>query len=81
MYYQVIAREKVSFTSGLCASDPNPDDWHSTDEADIARAKAVCMDCTIRVVCLDYSIRNDERFGVWGALDHEERGFFHKTRF
>ena len=81
MYYQIVAREKVSFNTGSCTSDPSPDDWHSTEKEDVARAKAVCMECEIRVACLDYSIRNDERFGVWGGLDHDQRGFFHKTRF
>ena len=81
MFHQIIPRERVQFTDGLCASDSSPDDWHSTEKHEIARAKEVCERCSIRVDCLDYSIRNDERFGVWGGLNHDERGFFHKTRF
>ena len=81
MFHQIIPRERVTFTDGLCASDPEPDDWHSTEHEHVERAKRICSKCCIRVDCLDYSIRNDERFGVWGGMDHDERGFFHKTRF
>lgn len=38
-----------------------------------ARAKAICAECPVRIDCLDESIANGERFGIWGGLDQEER--------
>jgi len=36
-------------------------------------AKAVCLACPVRAACLDYALRNDERFGIWGGLTERER--------
>lgn len=40
--------------------------------ADIAAAKAVCIDCIVRTKCLAYAVAN-EGYGVWGATTPEER--------
>ena len=29
----------------------------------------VCAECEVRLNCLNYAVRNDERFGVWGGVD------------
>jgi len=36
-------------------------------------AKRVCAGCTVRIDCLDYSLRVRERLGVWGGLTPTER--------
>ena len=36
-------------------------------------AKRVCMACNVRVQCLEYSLKNDERFGIWGGLTEFDR--------
>ncbi|WP_030378684.1 MULTISPECIES: WhiB family transcriptional regulator [unclassified Streptomyces] len=36
-------------------------------------AKRICGMCEIRSVCLEYALRHDERFGVWGGLSEKER--------
>jgi WhiB family transcriptional regulator, redox-sensing transcriptional regulator len=41
--------------------------------ADIARAKAVCKSCRIRLRCLDYAIENRQMHGVWGGTTADER--------
>ena len=38
-----------------------------------AKAKAICFSCPVREECLEESIHNGERFGIWGGLDQEER--------
>jgi WhiB family transcriptional regulator, redox-sensing transcriptional regulator len=37
------------------------------------RAKSVCASCPVRVECLEYAIAVDERYGIWGGLNQEER--------
>jgi WhiB family redox-sensing transcriptional regulator len=58
--------------SALCAqTDPEaffPEKGGSTREA-----KAVCKVCDVRLECLEYALRNDERFGIWGGLSERER--------
>ncbi|WP_329140013.1 WhiB family transcriptional regulator [Streptomyces sp. NBC_00670] len=36
-------------------------------------AKRICGMCETRSVCLEYALRHDERFGVWGGLSEKER--------
>lgn len=36
-------------------------------------AKRVCQACPVRSECLEYALRNDERFGIWGGLSEQER--------
>ena len=56
----------------LCAqTDPEaffPEKGGSTREA-----KKVCEGCEVRVECLDYALKNDERFGIWGGYSERER--------
>jgi WhiB family transcriptional regulator, redox-sensing transcriptional regulator len=37
------------------------------------RAKSVCASCPVRVECLEHAIAVDERYGIWGGLNQEER--------
>lgn len=57
---------------GKCRGcDPNlfyPERGTSTREA-----KAVCAACTVRTECLEYSLANGERFGIWGGASERER--------
>jgi WhiB family transcriptional regulator, redox-sensing transcriptional regulator len=39
----------------------------------VARAKAVCASCAVRVDCLGYALRSGPLQGVWGGLTEEER--------
>lgn len=39
----------------------------------IKQAKAVCLDCPVKVECLEWSLANAEEFGVWGGMDERER--------
>lgn len=36
-------------------------------------AKLVCAGCPVRVECLDYALRTDQRFGVFGGLSERQR--------
>lgn len=56
----------------LCAEvDPEiffPDKGDKT-----AHVKQICKACTVRAECLEYSLQNNERFGVWGGLTEHDR--------
>ena len=36
-------------------------------------AKRVCVDCDVRLDCLEYALANGERYGIWGGLTERER--------
>jgi WhiB family redox-sensing transcriptional regulator len=56
----------------LCAqTDPEaffPEKGGSTREA-----KKVCRSCEVRAECLEYALKHEERFGIWGGLSERER--------
>jgi WhiB family redox-sensing transcriptional regulator len=56
----------------LCAEiDPEiffPDKGDKT-----AHVKQICKACDVRAECLEYSLQNNERFGVWGGLTEHDR--------
>ena len=59
-------------TDALCAqTDPEaffPEKGGSTRDA-----KKICTSCEVRTECLEYALKNDERFGIWGGLSERER--------
>ncbi|PJJ71243.1 WhiB family redox-sensing transcriptional regulator [Diaminobutyricimonas aerilata] len=56
----------------LCAqTDPEaffPEKGGSTRDA-----KRICASCEVKAQCLEYALKNDERFGIWGGLSERER--------
>lgn len=44
------------------------------DSEDGAReAKAICVDCPVRVSCLEHALASREKDGVWGGTTEKER--------
>jgi WhiB family transcriptional regulator, redox-sensing transcriptional regulator len=39
----------------------------------IAQAKAICADCSVRGKCLDFARQQDPLQGIWGGTTPEER--------
>lgn len=48
-------------------------EFYTDDAAERRAAKAVCSDCPVQGACLDFALRNDEQFGVWGGMTPTER--------
>jgi len=42
--------------------------FFSDEDLDIARAKAICRTCSLRVACFDGAIERREAYGVWGGV-------------
>lgn len=53
--------------------DKGTPDEPQTNPVSLRDAKRVCLACPVRVPCLDYALKHDERFGVWGGLSERER--------
>jgi WhiB family redox-sensing transcriptional regulator len=43
-------------------------------------ARALCRECPVRVVCLEYALRVGETHGIWGGLNELERRRFARRR-
>ena len=50
-------------------------EWPKARAARVAKARACCFACPIRLACLEVAEANREVYGVWGGVDFEtERG-------
>jgi len=63
----------------ICAQT-DPEAFFPEQGASTADAKKVCSGCPVRERCLQYALRNKERFGIWGAKSERERWKLMKER-
>lgn len=47
-------------------------DFYSDREVERDRAKAICVECPFRMLCLQRALDNHERFGIHGGVDEKE---------
>jgi len=67
--------------TGACRSGSNATDFYppmATERkherlARERRAKSVCAACPVQTECLEHAISVDERYGIWGGLNQDER--------
>ncbi|MDO3395822.1 WhiB family transcriptional regulator [Nocardioides cremeus] len=45
----------------------NPELWFAESPQDVERAKALCLDCPVRQLCLAGALERREPWGVWGG--------------
>ena len=41
--------------------------WFAESPSDVEYAKALCVDCPVRAMCLDGALERREPWGVWGG--------------
>lgn len=61
---------------GACRGDWDPNLWHpdaDSDPTDAILAKAICGHCPVMLACRRHALANREDWGIWGALDQNER--------
>ena len=59
-------------SDALCAQT-HPEAFFPEKGGSTRDAKRICSSCDVRGECLEYALRNDERFGIWGGLSERER--------
>lgn len=45
----------------------------SSTSAEAEYAKSICSRCDVKDECLNWAIDTDQRFGIWGGEDVEQR--------
>lgn len=45
----------------------NPELWFAETPSDVERAKALCVECPVRSLCLTGALERREPWGVWGG--------------
>ena len=70
---EVIVSSELSWRlKGACNGlDPAIFYPDSDDKADVA--VAICAECTVRQMCLEYAVTRREKDGIWGGATERER--------
>lgn len=45
----------------------DPELWFAESPSDVEYAKALCVECPVRALCLDGALERREPWGVWGG--------------
>ena len=56
----------------LCAT-ADPDAWFPERGDSVQEAKRICGMCPVRAECLEYALKHDDRFGIYGGFSPQER--------
>ncbi|QDF18539.1 WhiB family transcription factor [Gordonia phage Pupper] len=65
--------EATTWRDGGRCAEVDPEMFYPEKGGSTQDAKAVCRSCEVKVECLDFAVKTDERFGVWGGLSERER--------
>jgi WhiB family transcriptional regulator, redox-sensing transcriptional regulator len=66
-----IANKKWRNDALCCQTDPEA---FFPEQGDSGwNVKRVCMQCPVRMPCLEWALDHDERFGIWGGLSERQR--------
>jgi WhiB family redox-sensing transcriptional regulator len=53
--------------TGLPCRVYDPELWFAESPSDVEYAKALCIDCPVRSLCLEGALERHEPWGVWGG--------------
>lgn len=60
-------------TQSLCQNNELNVDFFSDEKRVIQLAKELCDKCIVAHECLEFAVRNTEKYGVWGGFTPRER--------
>lgn len=66
------ARELEWQNQGVCR-ETDPDAFFPEPRDRAFAVKEICATCPVRGKCLEYSVRTNEPFGIWGGVAAEDR--------
>ena len=72
--------ERYGWRTFAACRTVDPEVFYPGRGEDTAAAKAICAACPVRDVCLEVSLANGERFGIWGGLSERERRLERRRR-
>lgn len=75
-----ILQEDKGWQSKANCMGVDPDLFFPERGASTKEAKEVCRGCVVREDCLEFALRNSEKFGIWGGMSERERRRVRRAR-
>ncbi|KAB1145085.1 WhiB family transcriptional regulator [Streptomyces luteolifulvus] len=80
MHFDTITPAHPAWQAQALCAQTGADFFFPEPGSSVREAKRICGMCEMRSACLEYALKNDERFGVWGGLSEKERLQLRRTR-
>lgn len=68
------------YENGRCVSSGQNELFFSERPDELAQAQSICMECVVRLDCLEVALERDEEWGVWGGVIFWDGRPFHRRR-
>jgi len=65
--------EALAWQADALCAQTDPEAFFPEKGGSTRDAKRICNQCEVKSECLEYALKNDERFGIWGGLSERER--------
>ncbi len=65
---------------GRCVASGKEDLFFSERPDELAQAQAVCLECVVRIDCLEVALERNEAWGVWGGVIFWDGQPYHRRR-
>ncbi len=70
---EALALDQLSWQDYANCRGADADLFFPERGASTRKAKAICAQCEVRSKCLEFAIREGEKFGIWGGMSERER--------
>jgi WhiB family redox-sensing transcriptional regulator len=68
------------YDDGRCVSSGQNDLFFSERPDELAQAQSICMECTVRLDCLEGALERHEDWGVWGGVIFWDGQLYNRRR-
>jgi WhiB family redox-sensing transcriptional regulator len=69
----MLSVETRNWARRAMCQDLNTEDFYPQRGESTVHIKMICRSCPVVKPCLEYSMRNMEKFGIWGGTSERER--------
>lgn len=77
----IAAASKEPWTADALCQETDPEIFFPIQGGNPIAAKLICRACRVRAECLEFAVRNNEGYGIWGGLtEKERRGLKHERK-
>lgn len=72
-FLAIIADDAPNWRGEALCAEVDTDIFFPDKGGSSREAKQICGRCTVSDQCLDFALRNGERFGIWGGVSERDR--------
>jgi WhiB family transcriptional regulator, redox-sensing transcriptional regulator len=72
--------DQIAWMAHALCRGTNPDRYFPSDGVGVEAVQRICVDCPVRVDCLEYALRHGIDQGVWGGASERQRRRIRRQR-